>query len=122
MKEIYAVIREQKLQETKRALEDSDFPSLTIFSVEGRGRQKGLEYEIDPELCGLESLDQRTARLSYIPKRMLYLVANDEDVSKVVGIVQKENKTGHIGDGKIFICPIGEAIRVRTGEKGREVL
>jgi nitrogen regulatory protein PII 2 len=53
---------------------------------------------------------------------MLYLVANNEDIDKVVNIIQKENRTGHIGDGKIFICPIVEAIRVRTREKGREVL
>jgi nitrogen regulatory protein PII 2 len=61
MKEIYAIIREQKIQETKNALEDVGFPSVTIFSVEGRGRQKGLEYEIDPELLPYEPADKRTA-------------------------------------------------------------
>jgi nitrogen regulatory protein PII 2 len=50
------------------------------------------------------------------------MVVDDQDVDKVVDIIEKENKTGHIGDGKIFICPIGEAIRVRTGERGKEVL
>jgi nitrogen regulatory protein PII 2 len=122
MKEIYAIIREQKLQETRNALEDVGFPSLTIFSVEGRGRQKGLEYEIDPELLPYEPADKRIMRLSYIPKRMLYMVVDDQDVDKVVDVIEKENKTGHIGDGKIFICPIREAIRVRTGEKGKEAL
>jgi nitrogen regulatory protein PII 2 len=122
MKEIYAIIREQKTQEMKNSLEDEGFSSVTIFSVEGRGRQKGLEYEIDPELLKYESSDKRTARLSYIPKRMLYLVVVDEDADKVVDIIEKENKTGYIGDGKIFICPIDEVIRVRTGEKENKAL
>lgn len=122
MKEIYAIIRVQKIEETKSVLEDEGFSSLTIFSVEGRGRQKGLEYEIDPALAEFESIDKRRAMLKYIPKKMLYMVVEDEKTDDVVRIIEKENKTGYHGDGKIFVCPLKEAMRIRTGEEGDKAL
>ena len=122
MKEIYAVIRSQKIEETKNVLEDGGFSSLTALSVEGRGRQKRLDYEIDPSLAEFESIDQRAVRLKYIPKRMLYMVVEDEEADNAVSIIEKENKMGYPGDGKIFICPLKDAVRIRTGEGGDKAL
>lgn len=112
MKEVIAIIRRNKIQETKAGLLGIGVPALTMLSVEGRGRQKGLAEQPDPFVDDVEI----ETRLRFIPKRMVSAVVNDEDVPKVVDAIVRINRTGNIGDGKIFVCPVCEAIRVRTGE------
>jgi nitrogen regulatory protein P-II 1 len=108
MKKIEAIIRPEKLGEIKTALATAGFIGLTIYDVKGRGRQKGIV------------LSYRTSeyRVDLLPKTKIELVVDDKDVEKAVGIICDIGKTGNIGDGKIFILPVEEVIRVRTCERG----
>ncbi|RZN36319.1 MAG: P-II family nitrogen regulator [Methanophagales archaeon ANME-1-THS] len=112
MKKIEAIIRPEKLDDVKRALEKEGFPSMNLTEIRGRGRQKGAKLT----WRGTEYL------MELIPKTKLDLVVRDEDTKKVVSIIRKSAYTGNIGDGKIFVLPVEEAIRVRTGEEGEEAL
>lgn len=120
MKEITAIIRMNKIQPTKEALLDAGYPSITASKVLGRGRQKGLTDEFTPSLITEELLEQTPVR--FIPKRMITLVVEDKCCQKVVDLIIEANWTGNIGDGKIFVSPVDEAVRVRTGETGDEAL
>lgn len=126
MKEIIAFIRRHQVPVTKKALEEAGFPALTIQSVEGRGKQGGIggwAAEVDPELNAVMSKELADeTRISWIPKRMLNLVVQDDEAEEAVSVIVKANQTGHVGDGKIFICPLKEVIRVRTGETGTEAV
>ena len=108
MKKVEAVIRQEKLTEVKDALSNAGFPGLTAYEVKGRGRQKGV------------SLSYRTTeyRVDMLPKMKIELVVTDSDVDKVVDVIVNTAKTGNIGDGKIFVYPVEDVIRVRTGERG----
>ena len=124
MKEIIAIIRRHRLQETKAGLLGIGIPALTMVSVEGRGKQKGLpgwNYELDPTLTEVEEKNTGVS-MRFIPKRMIYAVVEDEDVPKVVETIIRTNQSGHVGDGKIFVCPLEDAVRVRTGESGEQAL
>lgn len=121
MKEITAIIRTNKIQKTKDALVEAGFPSITAQEVLGRGKQRGLQHEFchelpepDPEI-GLP-------QISFIPKRMVTLVVEDEDVEPLVTLITKVSQTGNAGDGKIFVSPVGDAFRVRTKERGASAL
>lgn len=121
MKEIMAIVRPNKVSRTKEVLDSLGFPAMNAIRVMGRGKQKAILNEVsfeisEPELLEMEGL------MSYIPKRMISLVVPDDDVSLVVEAIMKVNHTGQIGDGKVFVCPIEEAIRVRTKEKGNEAI
>jgi len=112
MKLIEAIIKPFKLDEVKDALNEIGIEGITVSEVKGYGRQKGhtelyrgAEYVVD-----------------FIPKIKLEIVVSDELVNKVVETIQNTAKTGRIGDGKIFIIPLEEAIRIRTGEKGSEAI
>jgi nitrogen regulatory protein P-II 1 len=112
MKLIEAIIKPFKLDEVKDALNDIGIEGITVSEVKGYGRQKGhtelyrgAEYVVD-----------------FIPKIKLEIVVSDEVLSKVVETIQSTAKTGRIGDGKIFIIPLEEAIRIRTGEKGADAI
>lgn len=126
MKEIMAFIRRHQVPATKKALEEAGFPALTIQSVEGRGKQKGIggwAAEVDPELNNV--LNKGLAvepEIKWIPKRLLTVVVQDDQVSTAVDAIMSANQTGHIGDGKIFVCPLEEVIRVRTQERGTEAV
>ena len=137
MKEITAIIRRDKLPETKNILEELGYPSLTIQSVDGRGRQKGaLCAEMDSEMpdsyCTAVKLKPTPSTYAmehtlpkvalFVPKRLLTIVVPDDVVSKVVKSIIKVNQTGKRGDGKIFVSPIEDAARVRTGETGGEAI
>lgn len=126
MKEIITVIRRHQVPATKKAFEDAGFPAVTIQSVEGRGKQGGIggwAAEVDPELNTVMSAELADeTRFNWIPKRMLTIVVQDDQVEEVVDVIIKANQTGHVGDGKIFVCPLKEVIRVRTGEVGREAV
>jgi nitrogen regulatory protein PII 2 len=124
MKEIYAIIRVNKVYSTKKALEEIGFPSITVFNyrVFGRGKQKGIvdevSFAVSPEVSQLA----KHGGMKYIPKRLLYLVVDDEDIARIVDTIIQVNQTGHYGDGRIFVCPVEDALRIRTGEKGTQAL
>ncbi|MHB1661134.1 MAG: P-II family nitrogen regulator [bacterium] len=121
--EIVAVIRRHKIQETKDALDKEGFSQMTFYSVHGRGRQKGrggLANELDP---GLNLINNKTDNVAdndfnFLPKRMLSLAVREDDADKAVKILMQVNKTGHYGDGKIFVLPIKLIERIRTAEEG----
>ena len=117
MKEVMAIIRPKKITKTKEVLDILGFPAMNAARVMGRGKQKAILNEINLEIKET-NLTEAEGSMRYIPKRMLSLVVPDEDVSLVVEIIMKINHTGQIGDGKIFVSPIDEAIRVRTMETG----
>ncbi len=123
MKEIIAIIRPKKVEATKEALEKLGFPCLTALAVLGRGHQRGIAAELNISLrSDLLSRGKTTAGLKYIPKRMLTIIVSDTDVDSVVQKIVEVNQTAQIGDGKIFICPVENALRVRTGEEGESAV
>ncbi len=123
MKEIIAFVRRHQVPASKKALENAGFNALTIQSVEGRGKQKGVggwAAEVDPHLNPYikDETPLPDAVMRWIPKRMLTLAVQDDQVEKAVETLINANQTGHIGDGKIFVCPLEDVVRVRTGENG----
>jgi len=112
MKKIEAIIREDQLQAVKSALEAKGYYGMTVSQVYGRGRQKGLrlqqrsgEYEVD-----------------LLPKTKLEVVVLDEDVTAVMHAIVNGAQTGDIGDGKIFVLPVYDAMRIRTREGGDDAV
>ncbi|MCX7822820.1 MAG: P-II family nitrogen regulator [Syntrophobacterales bacterium] len=103
MKMIRAFIRPEKEQEVVLALEGAGYPSLTKMPVFGRGKQKGLQV-------GPVHYDE-------LPKTLIMMVVEDEDVERVIDIIQNKARTGFIGDGKIFISSVERAFTIRTGEE-----
>ncbi|EGW39331.1 P-II family nitrogen regulator [Desulfosporosinus sp. OT] len=126
MKEIMAFVRRHQVPATKKAFEDAGYPALTIQSVEGRGKQGGIggwAAEVDPELNAVMSKELADdTKFNWIPKRLLTIVVQDDQVDEVVDVIIKANQTGHMGDGKIFVLPLKEVVRVRTGETGKEAV
>ena len=108
MKKIEAIIRPEKLEEAREALDAGGFHGMTVTEVRGRGAQKGI------------TLEWRVGeyKVEFLPKVKLELVINDKDLDTVIGIINKVCSSGNIGDGKIFVYTIDEVIRVRTGESG----
>ncbi len=112
MRKVEAIIKPFKLDEVKEALNEIGIHGMTITEVKGYGRQKGhkeiyrgAEYVVD-----------------FIPKVKIEVVVETELVEKVVNTIQKAAYTGKIGDGKIFVLPIEQVIRIRTGERGKDAL
>ncbi len=112
MKKIEAIIKPFKLDEVKEALQDVGVQGITVLEAKGFGRQKGhtelyrgAEYVID-----------------FLPKVKIEIVVPDDMLEKAVEAIQNAARTGRIGDGKIFVSDIAEAIRIRTGERGAEAL
>ena len=112
MKKIEAIIKPFKLDEVKEALHEVGLQGITVLEAKGFGRQKGhtelyrgAEYVVD-----------------FLPKVKLEIVVEDEMLDRAVEAIQNAAHTGRIGDGKIFIVPIEDAIRVRTGERGHEAI
>jgi nitrogen regulatory protein P-II 1 len=112
MKKIEAIIRPHKLEEVREALLEAGFHGMTILEVKGVGRQKGhtevyrgSEYKVD-----------------FLPKIKLELVVPDHRLEAALSTILKTAKTGQVGDGKIFVLPAEEVIRVRTEESGEEAL
>lgn len=124
MKEVMAIIRVKKMNETKRALLNAGIGSFTATGkVMGRG--KGLvDFQI---LQGAqegyqEAIDQLGKGPRLVPKRLITIVVPDKKVETAINTIVKVNRTGSAGDGKIFVLPVLEALRVRTGENGEAVL
>ncbi len=113
MKEIIVMIRPGKWPETLVRLEEIGITGFTRQRIYGRGKQRGLRYTTDID-------DQRG--ISFLPKWMIVIVVEDSKVDAVVEALLKSNRTGEIGDGKIFICPVVDAIRVRTNENEEHAL
>ena len=112
MKKIEAIIRPHKLEEVRAVLQENGVHGMTISEVKGVGRQKGhtevyrgSEYKID-----------------FLPKIKLEVVVSDKSLDKILSLIVKASKTGNVGDGKIFVIPVEEAIRVRTDEVGEDAL
>ena len=112
MKLIIAIIKPFKLDEVKEALTKAGIQGMTVEEVKGFGRQKGhtelyrgAEYSVD-----------------FLPKVRIQILVSDEKAAKVVEVITDNAKTGKIGDGKIFVTPVDEVIRIRTGEKGEDAI
>jgi nitrogen regulatory protein P-II 1 len=112
VKKVEAIIKPFKLDEVKQALSEVGIAGLTATEVKGFGRQKGhtelyrgAEYVVD-----------------FLPKVKVEVVVSDALVVRVVEVIERAAKTGRIGDGKIFVVPVEEVIRIRTGERGEEAL
>ena len=112
MKKIEAIIREEKLDTVRMALEDISYFGMTVSEVSGRGRQKGL------------ALQWRVGeyRVEFLPKLKIEIVVLDEDVAQTLNAITKSARTGEVGDGKIFVLPVENAVRVRTGEEGENAI
>ncbi|OIP65823.1 MAG: transcriptional regulator [Nitrospirae bacterium CG_4_9_14_3_um_filter_53_35] len=112
MKKVEAIIKPFKLEEVKDALNEIGIQGITVSEVKGFGRQKGhtelyrgAEYVVD-----------------FLPKIKIEIVMEDDQVIRVVDTIRQTANTGRIGDGKIFVIPVEEVVRIRTGEKGKEAL
>ncbi len=112
MKKVEAIIKPFKLDEVKEALQEAGLQGITVMEAKGFGRQKGhtelyrgAEYVVD-----------------FLPKVKIELVTTDENVERAVDAIKKAAATGRIGDGKIFVSNIEEAIRIRTGETGSDAI
>jgi nitrogen regulatory protein P-II 1 len=112
MRKVEAIIKPFKLDEVKEALNAIGIQGITVSEVKGFGRQKGhtelyrgAEYVVD-----------------FLPKIKIEVVVSDDLVEKVTDAIQSAANTGRIGDGKIFVLPVGEAVRIRTGERGDDAI
>jgi nitrogen regulatory protein PII 2 len=120
MKEIIAIVRPNKIARTRDILAELGFPGMNATKVLGRGKQRGIGGEVGFEV-GVEPA-QSGMVMKYVPKRLISIVVPDNDVPLVAGVIMRANRTGEHGDGRIYVCPIDEAVRIRTGETGEEVL
>jgi len=125
MKEIMALIRLNMIGPTKEALSKAGYPSFFCRKCLGRGKKSldisTLKLVIDSEVQIPASPygEALTESARLIPKRLFTLMVNDEDVKKAVDVIIRTNQTGNPGDGKIFILPISETYKVRTGESSQ---
>ena len=112
MKKIEAFIRHEAFEPIRTELLEKGIPSISILEAKGSGRQKGI----------VETYRGSTVTVNVRPKIKLEVVVEDKDKGVVVDTILKHARTGEVGDGKIFVLPVEEAIRIRTGEDGQEVL
>jgi len=109
MNKIEAIVRPERLEAVKEALAEAGFVGLNIVNVVGRGVQKGIVHT---------GRGGEEYRVDMLPKAKIELVVSDANTEKAVATIVEASRTGSIGDGKIFISPVSDAIRVRTGERG----
>lgn len=112
MKKIEAIIREEKFEVVKKALEEKGFLGMTVTEVRGRGQQKGI------------TLQWRVGeyRVDLLTKLKIEVVVADRDAQTIMDIICETARTGNVGDGLIFVQPVEDVCRVRTGERGEAVL
>ena len=112
MKKIEAIIREEKLEPVKKALEENSYFGMTVTEASGRGRQKGIP------------LQWRAGeyRVELLPKLKIELVVLDEDVPAAIDAIVRNARTGAVGDGKIFVLPVEKVVRVRTGDRDENAI
>lgn len=108
MKRIIAIIRQEKFEDVKKALMEVGCEGMTVSEVKGRGSQQGIK----------ESYRGSSYCIDLIPKTRVEVVVKDEGLDLLVNAIREGAYTGNIGDGKIFIQPVDDVIRIRTGERG----
>jgi nitrogen regulatory protein PII 2 len=119
MKEIMAVIRMNKMNQTKKALADAGIPAFVAREGYGRGRGLVNQAVLDGAAAGNEeAIALLGSKGRLYPKRIVSIVVPDAQVATVIGAIVSVNKTGQAGDGKIFVLPVSDSVRVRTGEGG----
>jgi nitrogen regulatory protein P-II 1 len=112
MKKIEAIIRNEKLNFVKKALAEAGFSALTTYEVKGRGKQTGI----------IQVLNGTKVYADLLPKTKIDIVIPTKDTEKVISIIMENSRTGNIGDGKIFISNVENVVRVRDGERGKEIV
>ena len=112
MKMIQAIIRREKLPTVKKALDEIHCPGMMVWEIVGHGKQKGIT----------EQFRGRQFKVDLLPKTKIEIIAPDAQVKKIVDTIVKTASTSQIGDGKIFVSTIDEAVRIRTGERGESVV
>ena len=112
MKKIEAIIRPEKLDVVRNALGEIGCPGITVTEVEGHGKQKGLEQQ----------WRGKKYRIELLQKVKIEAVVKDADVERIVKVIMDKARTDKIGDGKIFVYPIENVFRIRTGEKGESAV
>jgi len=112
MKRIEAIIREEKLNEVRETLEKVGYPGMTVVRVEGHGRQKGR----------IERFRGQEVKVELLPKVKIEIVTLDQRVAELIDLIKKTSRTGEVGDGKIFVIPVEEVVRIRTGEEGESAI
>ncbi len=115
MNKVEAIIRPEMLNAVKDALAEAGVTGINVAQVTGRGAQRGIEVGGPRGVAGGYVIDM-------LPKVKLETVVKDEDTQKAIDIIIEKSRTGIIGDGKIFISPVANAIRIRTGEEGEIAL
>jgi nitrogen regulatory protein P-II 1 len=112
MKKIEAVVRPEKLEPVRTALADVGILGMTVSEVSGRGRQRGI------------TLQWRAGeyRVEFLPKVKIEVVVMDEDVGKALNAIVRKARTGERGDGKIFVLPVENAVRIRTGDEAESAI
>ena len=111
-KKIEAIFREEKLTAVKEALYDMGIVGMNVIEVRGHGRQGGIE------LAGRIG----TYKVDLLPRVQLNIILSDHNVEKTIETIQQTAQTGNIGDGIIFVYPVEQVIRIRTGERGHDAL
>ncbi len=112
MKKLECVIRPHKLEEVRAALEQVDVHGMTVMEVQGYGRQKGhTEHYRGAEY-----------KAQFQPKVKLDILLRDDQVAQAINVIQQTAKTGSFGDGKIFLVPVEDVLRIRTGDHGEQAL
>jgi nitrogen regulatory protein P-II 1 len=109
VKKIEAIVRPEKLNDVKQALDDLGIHGMNVISVTGRGAQRGIVHQ---------GRGGETVTVDMLPKIKVEVVVADMSVDRVIDAIIGASRTGNIGDGKIFVIPVEEAVRVRTGERG----
>ncbi len=112
MQKVEAIIRPEKLEIVKTALEELDHAGMTLTEVRGHGKQRGVT----------EQWRGRSFAVEYLTKVKIELVVNDEDVDPIIERIVDAARTGEVGDGKIFVSPVTRAIRIRTGDSDEAAL
>ncbi len=112
MKKIEAIIRPERLEEVVEALERAGYPGIMITEIEGHGLQKGVRQQWRGE----------EFQVNFLPKVKVEIVANEKEVDSIVDAIIRSASTGGVGDGKIFVSNVDEAIRIRTKERGVKAL
>ena len=112
MKKLEVIIRPERLEVVRQAMEAVGYPGITLTEAEGHGKQKGMTQQWRGE----------TYRVAFLPKMKLEIVIADADLEKTIQAVTKAARTGAVGDGKIFVSDVRDVVRIRTGERGEQAI
>ena len=112
MKKIEAIIRPEKFDKVRQALERAGYPGITITEVQGHGLQKGV----------VQQWRGKQYKVNLLPKVKLEIVVTDQDVEKIIQAILESSYTGGVGDGKIFVYEVAEVVRIRTRERAERAL